>query len=188
MPYKHRSGAPYNGAANVYYVPASVTSNIYVGDPVITANADNDANGIPGVILASAGASSHVTGVVLSVVNAGQPIITVTQDKPVYHPANTAGYVLVADDPELLFLIQDDGTGSAQANWASQNANLVSGTGNTATGWSGWQLAGSTVADTATLQLRIQRPLTETDNDITSANAKWLVSLNLHQVLNPAGT
>jgi hypothetical protein len=188
IPYKQRSGAPYNGAANVYYVPASYGSAIYVGDPVITAHASNDANGIPAVTLATAGSSDYVTGAMVGIVSAGRPIIPVLQGSPVYHPASTAQYILVSDDPELLYWIQDDGTGSSPTGWPSQNANLVSGSGSTVTGYSGWQLAGSTVNTTNTLQLRIQRPLPETDNDSTSANAKWLVSLNLSQVLNATGT
>ena len=47
VPYRRTTGEPYNGSANVYYVPSSVASNIFIGDPVtwLTASADNQ--GIP---------------------------------------------------------------------------------------------------------------------------------------------
>jgi hypothetical protein len=34
-PVRYASGAPYNGAANVYFVPASDSTALYIGDPVI---------------------------------------------------------------------------------------------------------------------------------------------------------
>jgi hypothetical protein len=188
VPYRYDSGAPYNGAANIYFVPASYGSAIYVGDPVVTVTNSEDAgSGIPTVQLATAGGGTTLLGPMVGIVAGGEPIIGVTRDLPVYHPASTAGFVLVADDPSLLFLIQEDGVGGAMAAGAAgRNADLVAGAGSTVTGQSGWQLDSSTLATTNTLQMRIRRLLEQTDN-VAGLSAKWLCRINLHELLNPLG-
>ena len=183
IPYRHFDGSEWNGSANMYYIPSGYASNVFVGDPVIMLHTANDANGIPGVTLATAGTSNVVLGSVVGIVSGGNPNIPVTRDLPVYHPASTAQYVLVSDDPLLTYWIQDDATGSTLNQWPGQNANLVSGSGSTVTGYSGWQMGGSTVAATSTLQLRILRLLDQADNaQPPTANAKWLVKLNQYQL------
>lgn len=189
IPYAHYDGSVWNGSANQYFVAAGYATSLFIGDPVVTHSASNDANGIPAVQIGVVG--SPIIGVVVGIVNGGPfaaAPITVTRDLPIYHPASTAQYILVADDPELLFSIQDDASTQATAAqlWAGKNANLVSGVGSTVTGYSGWQLAASTVATTSTLDLKILRPLIQTDNVVgtvanTSGNAKWLVKLNNYQ-------
>ncbi len=192
VPYRRIDGQQWSGAANVYYIPSSYAQNVFVGDPVITSHGSNDANGIPAVVLATAGgASTPVLGSVVGIVAAGSPQVPVTRDMPVYHAASTVQYILVADDPMLLYWIQDDGTGSNQNQWSSQNASLASGSGSTITGYSGWQLSGSSVNTTSTLQVRILRPLPQEDNSVAAtpvANAKWLVKLNFPQMTVTTGT
>ncbi len=195
VPYRRVDGEMWSGAANIYYVPASYGTAIYVGDPVISVSSSNDANGIPAVNVATAGSSNAILGSCVGIVAGGEPIIAVTRDQPIYHPASTAQYILVADDPLLLFWIQDDASTQATAPnlWPSKNANLVSGSGSTVTGYSGWQLQASSVATTNTLQLRVIKPLQQADNTISSTantnmNAKWLVKINLHQMLTATGT
>lgn len=189
IPYRHYDGSVWNGSANVYYVPSSYGTALYVGDPVDVVSGSNDANGIPAVQLGSVG--SPIIGSVVGIVAAGEPVIAVTRDLPIYHAASTAQYLLVSDDPTLLYMIQDDASAQARApnQWAGRNANLVSGTGSTVTGYSGWQMAASTVATTNTLDLKIIRPLTQADNTISSVantnmNAKWLVKLNNYRYAN----
>jgi hypothetical protein len=110
----------------------------------------------------------------------------------VQRAASTQSYVLVADDPDLLFEVQEDSVGGNLVMGAGgRNADLVSGTGNAATGYSGWMLDSSTINTTNTLQMRIMRPVERPDNDLatspTATNAKWLVSINLHSVRNLTG-
>jgi len=50
-PVRYKSGAPYNGAANLYSVAAGETNNIFIGDPVLISGT-GDAAGIPGVVRA----------------------------------------------------------------------------------------------------------------------------------------
>jgi hypothetical protein len=185
IPYCDVFGRKYNGSFNVYYVPSSYATALYVGDPVDIISGSNDALGTPAVQLASSG--SPILGVMVGIVNGGDmgSMVAVTRDQAVYHPASTAQYIAVADDTSLLFAIQDDASTQARAPnlWAGRNANLVSGTGSTVTGYSGWQLQASSVATTNTLDLKIMRPLQQADNTIgtsanTNMNAKWLVKLN----------
>lgn len=184
-PSRYASGAPYNGACNVYYVDPSTNQALFLGDPLVPTGS-SDANGIPGVTIATGGDSDLVLGPMVGIVTDGQPPITVTRDLPIYHPALTAQYILVADDPTLLFEIQEDSVGGAlSTNDAMDGADLVAGAGSTATGYSGWQLDSSTVG-TASKQLRIRRLLQQSNNAI-GVNAKWLVSINLHS-LNPGGS
>lgn len=191
IPYAMIWGQKYNGSGNTYFVPASYGTALYVGDPVDIVSGSNDANGIPAVQLATVG--SPILGVVVGIINGGDMgnITAVTRDQPIYHPASTAQYLMIEDDPNVLYWTQDDASSQATAPklWAGKNANLVSGSGSTVTGYSGWQLAASTVATTNTLDVKIIRPLQQPDNVIgtaanTNMNAKWLVKLNNSRFAN----
>ncbi len=192
VPYRKFDGSYWTGSGNIYYIAAGYGTALYIGDPLVTHSASNDANGIPAVQIGVVG--SPIIGVFMGIVNGpgfGATPITVTRDLAIYHPASTAQYCLVADDPNLLFWVQDDASAQATAPklWAGLNANLVSGTGSTTTGWSGWQMASSTVTTTSTLDVKIMSPLIQPDNAIgttanTNTNAKWLVKINNHQYAN----
>ena len=188
VPVRHRSGAPYNGAGNAYHVPASYGTAIYPGDPVIIVTDASDANGVPTVSLATAAGGAYTIGPCVGVVPYGEPTVAVTRDSTRYHAASTAGYILVADDPDLLFEIQEDSVGGVMTVGAvGRNADFISGTGSTVTGNSGWMLDSSTLATTNTLQMRIVKAVTRPDNDPTLDYAKWLVSINLHSFRNLTG-
>lgn len=189
LPYRHYDGSYWNGSLNMYFVPAAYATALFIGDPVDVISGSNDANGVPAVQLGVV--ASPVIGAFMGIVTGGSPAIAVTRDLTVSHPASTAQYILVADDPTLLYMVQDDASAQARApnQWAGRNANLVSGTGNATYGYSGWQLAASTVAVTNTLDVKIIRPLDQADNTIsnvanTNMNAKWLVKLNNHRFAN----
>lgn len=180
MPVRYASGAPYTGACNRYYVPASDGTALFRGDPVILAGSA-DANGVPDVTRATAGSAGRITGVVVGVVNDA----SITGK---HRPASTAGYVLVADDPNLLFEIQDDSVGgNLAATDIGLNADLASGTGSTVTGLSGFELDTSTKATTATLQLRIEGLVQRPDVEV-GANTKALVRINLPTQTGAAGS
>lgn len=188
VPARFLSGAPYNGSARVYYVPSSYATAIYVGDPVIATGA-GDAFGIPVANVATAAGGNYITGVCCGIVNGGDPVNAVTRDLPLYRQASTSQYILVADDPNLLFWAQEDGVGGAMGTGAAMgNVDLISGSGSTATGYSGWMLDSSTLNTTNTLQMRILEPYGDyATNDPTSAYAKWLVKINLHSLNNLTG-
>jgi hypothetical protein len=186
VPYRHFDGSVWNGSGNIYYIPSSYASNVFVGDPVDIISASNDGNGLPAVQLATSG--SPFIGAVIGIASGGTSssyTYPITRDLPIYHAASTVQYILVSDDPNLIYWIQDDASTQSRAPnlWAGRNANLVSGSGSTVTGYSGWQLQASSVNTTSTLDLKIIRPLDQADNTISSTantnmNAKWLVKMN----------
>ena len=188
IPYAYASGAPYNGAISIYYVPVGNATALYVGDPVLVVTNSSDGNGVPTAEIAGAGGGGYITGAFMGVVNnAGLTSIPVLQSQPVYLPASTAAYIAVADDPNLLFWVQEDSVGGALVSGAaSRNADLVAGAGSTTTAFSGWQLDSSTLNTTNTLQMRVMRALQQTDNAI-GTNAKWLCRINLHSVTHTTG-
>ena len=185
-PVRHRNGAPYNGAATRYFVPASDSTALYLGDPVQIAGS-SDADGIATVTRATAAGGNYVLGAVVGVdpvegAGAGG------RDSTTYRVASTARYVWVADDPDIVFEIQEDGVGGALAAAnVGQNVDLVSGSGSTITGLSGFQADSSTAATTNTLQMRILGFAQKIGNEPGNANAKIEVVFNLHQSRNLTG-
>lgn len=187
-PLAYASGAPYNGAVQVYYVPAANATALYLGDPLLVLDNSADANGVPAIGIAAAGGGTYITGTFAGRANnAGELVIPVLQGNNVYLPASTAAYIYVADDPNLVFEVQEDSVGGAMAaGAASRNVDLVAGSGSTYTSFSGWQLDSSTLQTTNTLQMRILRAYQSIDNSI-GTYAKWLCRINLHSITNPTG-
>lgn len=182
-PRRQTTSGLWTGGYNMYFVPSTDANNIFLGDPMIPTGAA-DANGVPVVTLATAGSSNYLLGPMMGIVNGGEPIIPVTRDLPIYRQASVATYIYVADDPNLFFEIQENGNMGTTAAWS--NANLVSGTGSTVTGQSGWQLNSSTSNTTNTLQLRVITPIRDVSNTV-GTNCKWMVRINLHALSNQTG-
>lgn len=175
-PVRYFGGAPYNGAARLYYVPSSDGTAIYIGDPVkLAGSADSD--GIPSVAQAAAG--DTLIGVVVGV----KPE---TRESTTYRAASTERYVWVADDPDLLFLCQEDSVGGAlAATDVGNNCDLVIGSGSTSTGFSGVEIDSSTKT-TSTAQVRVVELNQTADNEI-GTNAKWLVRIVEHRNATATG-
>lgn len=175
-PVKHLDGSPYNGAANRYFIPATDTTTVFVGDAVKSAGSA-DADGVPTVAQAIAG--DTLRGVVVGV----EPE---TADSTIYRAASTGRYVYVADAPDLVFEVQEDSVGGAlSAASVGLNADLIVGAGSTAAGRSAMELDSSTAAAT-TAQLRILGFVQRPDNEI-GANAKVLVMINEHELKSTVG-
>jgi hypothetical protein len=187
IPYRRNSSGVYNGGANIYYVPASNGSNIFVGDPVTYLTNAGDANGVPAVQIATAGSSNNILGSMLGLVIGGDPAVPILQSSTVYLPSGTAAYILVMDDPDTLYEVQEDSVGGAMVQGAgNRNVNLVAGAGSTTTAYSGWQLQSSSLGTTNTLQMRVIRLLQEADNAV-GVNAKWLCRINLNTLTSQTG-
>ena len=174
-PIRYKSGAPYNGAANLYSVAAGETNNIFIGDPVIISGT-GDAAGVPGVARAAAG--ERMTGVVVGFapkdnVAAG----STTAINRGYRAASEADYLLVADDYNLLFAVEEDAVGGALATTdIGNNADLAAGTGSVYTKRSGYMLDSSTKATTSA-QVRIVGFDQTIGNTIGGTGPVWLVSI-----------
>ncbi len=188
------NGMTFDGQGQLVCFAASYAQNVFLGDPLVYIGG-GDANGVPYVQLATAGATNVVAGSFGGISNgpagqAGNALTTVTRDMPIYHPASTLQYGLLFNDPNQLFAIQEDSVGGAIAagTGPAANGNLVAGAGNVITGRSGWQLQSSSVSATAnaTYQLRILGILRGPDNGI-GVNAKWIVRMNLPQLWGTAG-
>jgi hypothetical protein len=185
VPVKYRNGQQYNGQVNVYFIPATDATALFIGDPVKGVTNQADANGIPVITKATPG--NTLIGVVVDFVShAG---ITRLQSDPVQRSANTAAYALVADDPELFFEVQENDSGGAMPLGAGgRNVEWAAGAGgNTSTGKSSAVLASNTLAVTNTLSLRVHRFVERPDNVPLDGTAKWLVSINLHAFRAPLG-
>jgi hypothetical protein len=174
-PVRYLSGAPYNGAANLYYAPATYDTNLFIGDPVVI-QGTSDSRGYQEVNKATAGATNRTTGVIVGFLPNYPGAVPNLNN--VYGAASTLRYILVADDPTLLFAIQADGT-YAQTD-VGLNANYIfTNAGNTATGLSGVELNTATDASDATFQMTTIG-LLDTQNNEFGEFAKVLVRINLH--------
>ena len=178
-------GGPINAKLNPYTVSAAgnPTVNIFPGD-WITMDATT------GTVLPAA-AGDPILGVC-----AGIEVAAPTQsdgflsnnnigvtEHPGYLPAATAGTILVNDNPDQLYLIQT--SGSLALTDVQGNVEIVAGTGSTTTGRSAHEI--NTTVTAATAQIRLVRPDGASDNDLASANSKWIVRINEHLNSNTVG-
>lgn len=185
VPVQYLNGAPWHHGGRVYCIPDTDDSNAYaIGDPVVLAGSA-DAQGIPTITLATAGTGNQVLGPIVS--GAGSPIFGgqygVPADSPIVIPAvkSRSYYVLVADDPNIVFQIQEDGLVTPLvAGDTSTNVNLISGTNN---GYiSGWQIDSDSKATTATLQLKLLglAYAPQATPNAFGQYAQWFVLINNH--------
>lgn len=181
VPVGYLNGANWSGKARMYCIPETDDSNAYaIGDPLVLAGSA-DAQGVPTVILATGG-TNQVLGSFVGFVGLkyGQSGADPNANGTIVIPAtkSQAYYVLVADDPNIIFEIQEDSdAGSIAAASVSANFNLVAGANN---GFiSGWQLDSSSVGTGATQQARLLMAKQQADNAL-GTYCKWLVLLNNH--------
>jgi hypothetical protein len=171
------SGAPYNGAVNAYATAAGDATALMIGDPVkLAGTAQTIGDSIYQDVTRAA-----TTNVVIGIVVGVRPV---TRDSTIYREASTQRIIYVADDPNLLFEIQEVSGGTAlTANDIGLNANFVVAAGSTVTGMSGVELNNATEATTNTLDCQIVGFSNRPGNAV-GENAKWLVRLNNHQRAN----
>lgn len=181
-PSSHLMGV-WHGHGRTYHIPSSNGSVFAIGDPVMLSGGA-DANGVPSIVLATAGTTNLVLG---SVMSAGGKVFggaagvnpLGNQDLTVIPATKTADYyVIVADDPYIIFQIQEDGAGTPfAATEVGLNCSLKAGTNNGYT--STWVLDNATEATTAALQIKLlglaQRP-----NNAYGINAVWNCLINQH--------
>lgn len=172
-PVREAGSGVHNGGLNQYFHAAADGTALYIGDPVIKSGSADPSGVYPSVIRATA--AGAITGVVCGFLPDG-----VTNANG-YGAASTAYYVLVDDDPDTLFEIQEDGVGGALAIAdVGLNADYIVAAGNAYTKRSGVMLDTSTKATTAGLPLKIVAVTPRPNNEVGSANSKVLVKINLH--------
>lgn len=179
-PVKMITGAPYNGAVNVYSIAAAYDTALYIGDPV-KGSGTSDAGGIQGIVLAAD--SGPIRGVIVGLGTTPNLIANPAGLDITYRPAaaTTADwYALVVDDPNVVFEVQEIGTGTPLTAVAcGLNADLEIGTGNGFV--SGWTLGNDNEGTTSTLQVRLLGLAQRADNAY-GQYAKWNVLINAHEL------
>lgn len=125
-PFRTLGAHTFNAQAQRYCIPSSDGSAFYIGDMVIQA-AGADAQGCPYV--AKGASTSTYRGVIVGVENptvgAASLVGTVIDNTRTSIPATKTRdyYVYVVDDPNTLFMIQDDGITTGNLVAASGNLN-----------------------------------------------------------------
>ena len=189
-PVKHMNGSPYNGQFNRYMISASEAATTNIGDLVVLSDSaalvDATGNGVyPAVERCASATAAAVVGAVVgfepdySNLNAGM-----------YRTASTRRVVYVADSPDLIFEVPQDGTGGVVAAASiGLNCDIVVGTGVTTAPYASAQMIDSSqVSTTSTLPVQIVGVTASPDNDVTSTSrpAALLVRINTH-AFNAAG-
>jgi hypothetical protein len=185
-PVRHRSGAPYSGSATLYYVPASLAA-MYIGDFVYLAGSSNSVEyyGNPIGSLQTVGIATSgyavTSGASTVLVGAVVGFFAEQATSTVYNPASTARGVWVADDPELVFEIQDSGVATlAYTDVGSSFAIDVStNSGSTATGRSGHTMGTTADSTNAGVQLHMLG-LSKRPKNSVGQYAVWDVMINNH--------
>lgn len=176
-PVRYQDGSPYNGAHNLYYVPSTYATAIFIGDVVTHAGdagpagtyvSGVDVEGMPIVNLYAVG--DDMMGVVVGFL----PNPTALQTN--HKPASTAAILMVADDPMLIFEVQEDSVGAVfAATDVGRNVDILAAiAGNTTTGTSIQELDSSVTSVTTTAGFRILR-LAPRPNNVIGTNARWEV-------------
>lgn len=192
-PIRHGNGNAYNAQLITYRVPAADGSQYSIGDPVMQV-AGSDANGIPNVQKhnGTIAARGIVCGVAIPQPNlpslAGNPL-------PIYPsvPATKGGvdyYLLVCDDPDIVFMAQDDGitAGNLVAASANLNSNLTIANPSQPYQLSGVVLLSTSFAVTASFPVKLMGLVQEQaipggGPNAFGAFAVWLCRWNQHNLM-----
>lgn len=190
-PSRYADGSPWNGAVNIYYLPSTDVNQINPGDAVKSA-AGGDANGVPAVTKITNGTDAP-RGVVVGILtaNPNMPSLVGTNlDLTVQNAPATKTrdyYLLVVDDPAVLFELQDDGLNALTATACNKNASFTVTNPTAPQQNSATVLNTASVATTAGLNLKLMGLVQRADNSF-GAYAKWIVRFNQHELLgNTAG-
>lgn len=179
-PVKYLNGADWDGRGSVYSVLTTEGNLLSIGDPV-KLGGTADANGVPNVVQATAGATA--VGVILAIgTNPNGPWINPSDLTKVQAPATkpVTYYAFVADDPNIIFEIQEGGAGANLAiTNVGENADFIAAAAATGTVVSGFTLDNNNHDTTSTRNLKILRLAPRADNAIGTF-AKWWVLLNNH--------
>lgn len=186
-PVGYLNGAAWNGQARLYSIASGQTYAIGPGDPVIS-NGTADADGLAGVVRAgtTGTTSGALRGVCIGVGKyKGLMANPSNLDTAVWPAAAaTAGYCLVVDDPRVIFEIQEESNGTqlAATEVGLNQVMLAAATGTYCSTFMLRSYSGATPATTSTLQLRLLG-LKQVQNNTFGAYAKWLVMINVHELL-----
>jgi len=186
VPVRHLNGSPYNGQFELFLIPSSDATAVFVGDIVKIAGgagaagtvvAGMDCEGMGTVALATAGTTGQdIAGVVRGFL----PDPTSLQTK--HRAASTARVALVVTDPTVIYEVQEDAVGSnIAAADIGLNVPYTTTAGSATTGNSQMEIDSSAVATTNTLPVKILGLSKKVGNAFGTAStdhAKFDVMLN----------
>jgi len=166
-----------------YFVPASDSTALYMGD-VVKLGGTADARGSHATVTRAAAGDTVLLGAVVGIDQVKD--VSAINLRQNYRPASTAMYVLVCDDPDAVYHVQEDSVGGALAiTNVGECADIVVAAGSTVTGKSGTMLDSST-SSSSTANLRILGLADKPDNVIGNY-AVFEVIINEHVFKGTAG-
>ena len=184
VPSRYLSGAAWNGAANLYHIPAADTNQYNPGDAV-KSSANGDASGIPDVVKITNG-TDIVRGVVVGCLRQtpmNPSLVGINLDLTVQNiPATKLQdyWVLIVDDLDVLFELQDDGLTALTATACNKNASFTVTNPTSPQQNSATVLSTASVAVTQGLNLKIVG-LKQSPDNAYGVNAVWMVKFNQHE-------
>lgn len=191
-PVKHLNGSPYNGQANIYEVPAGEAIPVFIGDLVKLSDSAATSN-YPAVESVSTATTANniaavpIVGSVVGIFNAKLDVDgkmttgSVNLDIPIYRPASTKQFVLVADSPDLIFEVQaNDAIPLASIGLNYDVATADNTTTALVTGASPMSVATTVGSASATRPLQVMGMSTRQDNEPAGAFNKVLVKITTH--------
>jgi hypothetical protein len=177
-PVKHLNGMTWNGQVNMYVVLSTNGSVFGIGS-LVKSFAGGDANGVPAIALAAA--SDTVRGVIVGIV----PLQATDPVGPIPATKTRNYYVLVCDDPTVVYEAQFDNSSTFSTASLNKNCNFTVGAPSGISPFATTVLTGAATTQALPLKLlgKVQRP----DVDL-SANTRMLVMVNQHELMgNTAG-
>ncbi len=181
-PVSYMNGVNWTGQGNIYSIPSGDTTAYYIGDPVTLAGSA-DANGIPTVSIGLAGATCCGAIVSIGTNPQGGPYVDPNNLALTNAPATKTQtyYALVADDPNIVFEIQEPNSGGTAlaATNVSENIDFVAGAPAAGIKVSGYTLDNTAHDTTSTRNCKLLRLAQRTDNAL-GRSAKWYVIFNNH--------
>jgi hypothetical protein len=187
-PVRHKDGSPYNGQHEIFFIPSSDATAVFVGDVVKHAGTAGtvgvfvngvDCEGIPAVTRATVGTTGQdIVGVVTGFYVNQSSLITR------HRLASTAALVMVSTDPTVVYEVQEDALVTPLAAVdVGLNIAYVLTAGSAVTGQSAMVLDSDTKAVTITLPWKILGLAKRPDNAFNTGGAgtdqaKFEVMLN----------
>lgn len=185
-PVKYLNGADWDGRGSVYSVATALAEVLSPGDPVMLSGTADATGCFPGIVRATAGAgaTTPAVGVLLAIGTVPNgPFVNPNNLTTVQKASAAAGvyYALVADDPNIIYEIQEDSVGgSIGIASVGLNANFIYANPATGVVVSAAMLDSNTVGASATaLDLKILR-LAPVVGNALGTYAKWWVMFNTH--------
>lgn len=172
------SGRPWNGALRVMTTTTGDGTAIGIGDPVLALGTTTlNADGTYTKDVKIAATTDVFEGVVVAV-------LPDTRDSLIYRAANTVRRLLVCDDPNALFEVQE-GTGGTPIPAADLglNVSLAIGSPSATTGRSGATIDNTTQAVTNTRALKLIG-ISSRPNNAQGDSCIWLVRINRHRYVD----